>query len=100
MLNPHDSSGYRADLHLVDSALRVANVKRVDQLAMLALKFTAFDATRCAPEGYLLRLFLCDPGLAGKFCLLLRRFFFFTMFSCFFPCCFRFLIFPSEHRWF
>jgi hypothetical protein len=46
MLDAHDLPGDRADLHLRDCALRVADVERLNELTMLALQLAALDIPR------------------------------------------------------
>jgi hypothetical protein len=54
----------------------IRNIKRVNELAMLAFEFAALDGAWCTLESYFLRLLLGDLGLTRKLCLLLSRFFF------------------------
>jgi len=71
VLHAHDFSGYRADLHFVDGALRIADVKRVNQLAMLALEFAALDCAGCTLESDFLRMLFVILACFASFCSLL-----------------------------
>ena len=75
VFHAHNFSGYRADLYFIDSALRVADIKGVDQLAMFAsssplstVPGARFNAISCACSFVILACLASFASLLASSC--------------------------------